>query len=385
MTMVFNEYGTSRKSLQSIGLNILHGHFKPHTCERNRKFHGWFTMNSGHTTKYGQFLVDFANADSTENAVLSCFNNLQQNFSFPPDFYEMVKNLYPSMNVIAVLLSEADQKLLEQVLKKNAIISGLNELFKSINYTIEDYDPLSRTVSLMSLEWNRAVNGDLPQDSAGDPGDPDGGGFLQTLKLLGLSIVDGPVTIKIDAIGTEIKTLLGSQAGEQIQRLIEVGHVIEELIIDFKAGRYQELHLLAEEHREVIEFHHQIEDIQTDCRQILNMVIEGRPFKEIPALAAYVDTYNSAAAHRLTIGDDNCLLTQSFINERKYLTIKEVDGWLGVLRNDTAYCLIEFLKSEKSRKSLKKCRTCHKFFMARQPKIQKFCTKQCRLDQPNSI
>jgi len=342
-----------------------------------------FPMNIKEMKKYGQFLVDFANADGTENAVLACFNNLQQNFSFPPDFYDMVKNLYPSLNVISALLSNADKKLLEQILIKSAILTRLNEQFKPINYAIENYDPLSRTVSLMSLEWNRDSNGGISEDNQIGHDDPGGGGFLQTLKLLGLSIVDGPVTIQIDVVKGEIKSLLGSQAADQLNQLMEVGHVIEDLFTDLDEGRYEELHLLAEEHREVIYFHNKIGGVQTDCRQTLDMVIEGRPFREIPPFANFLNIYNNAGARQLTIDDNNRLVAGSPVEEGEYLAIKEIDGWFEVLQKDIAYCLIEFFKSEKSRNYLKKCRTCRRYFMASQPKIQKFCTTQCRLDRPD--
>jgi hypothetical protein len=331
--------------------------------------------------KFEQFIIDFANAQGTENAVLSCFRNLENHFNFSTDFYEMAKNLFPSINVISILLNDNDKKLLEQIIVKNAVINRLNEQFKSINYAIENYDPLSRTVSLMSLDWNRDTNGGLPKNSPAAQNEAGGGGFLQTLKMLGLSIVDGPVTIKIDAIKSEIEALLGEQASEQISRLMEVGHTIDELNIDIDKGRYEELHLLAEEHRGVIEFHHKIETIQTEFRQILDMEIEGKPLNEIPAFATYLDIYNRTGLHQVIVAENNRLITDSPINERKYLTIKEVEGWLEVLRADTAYCLIEVLKSAKSRKRLKICHTCSKYFIARQPHIQKFCTRQCRLDR----
>ena len=332
--------------------------------------------------KFEQFIIDFINAQDTENAVLSCFRNLEQHFEFPPDFYEMAKNLFPSINVISVLLNDDDKKLLEQIIEKNTIIKRLNEQFQSIHYAIENYDPLYGTVSLMSLDWNRKTNGGLPETSPAGRDDADGGGFLQTLKLLGLSIVDGPVTIKIDAIRSEIEALLGTQASDQISRLMEVGHNIDELIIDIDEGRYEELHMLAEEHREVIDFHNKIEDIRSDFRQILDREIEGKPLSEMPAFATYLEIYNRSGLHRLLINEENRLIAQSPINEHKYLTIKEVKGWLEVLRADTAYCLIEVLKSVKSRKRLKKCLTCNSYFMARQPHIQKFCSRQCRLGQP---
>ena len=163
---------------------------------------------------------------------------------------------------------------------------------------------------------------------------------------------------------------------------MEAGHVIADLCANLDEGRYEELHQLAKDHWEVINFHKNIEGIQTDCRQILEMVIEGRPFSEIPAFTAYLEIYNKAEAHRLTVDENNRLLTESFINEYRYLAIKEVDGWFGVLEKDMAFCLIEFFRSEKSTDYLKKCRTCNRFYIARQPKIQKFCTKQCRLGRP---
>ena len=296
----------------------------------------------------------------------------------------MAKNLFPSINVISVLLDNHDKKLLEQIFKKNAVINSLNEQLQPLKYTIENYDPLSRTVSLISLEWNRENNGDLSGDDQSGLNSTNSGGFLQTLKLLGLSIVDGPITIKIDAISTEIQALLGSQAADQFNQLMRIGIVIEELISELDERRYQELQLLAQEHREVIDFHHKVAEVQTDCRQILDMETGGKPFADIPTLTAYLDIYNKAGVNQLVITENNCLTSEFGINERKYLTIKDIEGWLDVLRTDTAYCLIEVLKSAKSRKRLKKCRTCSKYFMARQPHIQKFCSRQCRIDQPQS-
>ena len=73
--------------------------------------------------------------------------------------------------------------------------------------------------------------------------------------MLGLSIVDGPVSIKIDAIKGEIENLLGPLAAGQILNLIMAGHEIEELILKCGDDKYNDLQMLAEEHREVFNFH----------------------------------------------------------------------------------------------------------------------------------
>jgi hypothetical protein len=331
---------------------------------------------------YGRILVDFVNTAETDTAVLSFMNHLHGYFSFSLDFYERVKTRFPSINSIAAGLSDDDKKLLDIILKINEIVDHLNDQFKLINYSIENYDPRTRTINLMSLEWSRG--GSAGEPSQAELGAPDGGGFLQTLKLLGLSIIDGPVGIKIDAIRAEIENLLGPIAAGRLSMLIRAAHEIEELISMLGETRYENLQLLAKERSEIFDFHKKIAGIQADCGETLQMVIDDRPFNDIPALVEYLDIYNSIEPHRLIIVDKNRLVPVFTIDEDKYFAANEIAGWLDMLQMLAAFCLIEFLKAEKSRRFLKKCRTCHNYFMARQPKVQQFCTKRCRLDRPNS-
>ncbi|UCD79900.1 MAG: hypothetical protein JSW26_00255 [Desulfobacterales bacterium] len=335
-------------------------------------------MNSNHSKKFGHLLVDFINADSTEKALHSFLYNLQQHFSFSTDFYERIKNLFPSINIFAASLNNDEYRLLELILMKKGIVEKLNDQFKLINYSIENYDPFSRTISLISLEWNRDSAGKEEKEGQMGAPEPDGGGFLQTLNLLGLSIVDGPVSIKVDAIRSEIEELLGPLAAGQINNLIEAGHAIEELIRGLPARKYEALQSLAEEHRELINFHKKVGGIQSDCEETLRMLMGGRPYHDIPPLIAFLEKYNTAEYQRLIIADNNRLVAVFPIDERKYFAIREIEGWLDALQKVIAYCLIEFLKSAKNINYLKKCRACSRYFIARQPKRQKFCRKACR-------
>lgn len=334
-------------------------------------------MNSANSKIFGSLLVDFVNADGTENALHSFLYSLQAYFSFSSDFYERVKRLFPSINVFAASLNKDEHRLLELILMKNRIVERLNNQFKLINYGIENYDPFARTISLISLEWNRDNVTGGPRGGGGAVG-LNGGGFLQTLNLLGLSIVDGPVSIKIDVIKGEIENLLGPIAAGEITNLIEAGHAIEELVAGLRDEKYEALQSLAEEHRELIEFHKKVGDLQSDCASALTMLIDGRPYADIPALVALLDIYNTAEYQRLIITGNNRLVAVFPIDERKYFAIRQIEGWLEAVQKVIAFCLIEFLKSGKSLKYLKKCRTCGRFFIARQPNIQKFCRKECR-------
>jgi hypothetical protein len=334
-------------------------------------------MNSADSKIFGSLLVDFVNADGTENALHSFLYNLQYRFSFSGDFYERVKRLFPSINVFAASLNKDEHRLLELILIKNRIVERLNKQFKLINYGIENYDPFARTISLISLEWNRDnVTGG--QRGSSEVAGLNDAGFLQTLNLLGLSIVDGPVSIKLDVIKGEIENLLGPLAAGEITNLIEAGHSIEEIVAGLRDGKYEALQTLAEEHRELIEFHKKVGDLQSDCASALTMLMDGRPYAEIPALVALLDIYNTAEYQRLIIAGSNRLVAVFPIDERKYFAIRQIEGWLEAVQKVIAFCLIEFLKSGKNLKYLKKCRTCGRFFIARQPNIQKFCRKECR-------
>ena len=336
-------------------------------------------MKNDIAKKYGLLLVNFVNAGSTEDAALSFLRNLQRSFSFSLDFHEKMKHQFPSIMTIAAALSEDEKRLLYIILNKNEIVDQLNTQFKLINYGIENYDPRARTIKVISLEWNRDTGSNKLKEAESGLAAPNSGGFLQTLKLLGLSIADGPVTIKIDAIRAEIEDLLGPVAAGQISNLIRMAHEIEELLLRLGEASYEKLELLAEEQWEIFDLHKKIAAIQTDCGDTLKMIVEGRSFHDIPTLVKFLEIYNNVRPHRLVIGAKNRLLPVFPIDEHEYVAAEGIQGWQDALQKIVAYCLIEFLKSPKNRTHLKKCRTCSSYYIARQTKTQKFCKKECRL------
>ncbi|CAB1085656.1 hypothetical protein D1AOALGA4SA_13140 [Olavius algarvensis Delta 1 endosymbiont] len=342
-------------------------------------------MKNDLAQKYGRLVVNFVNAGGTDDAVLSFLRNLQGCFSFSHDFYNSIKNRFPSAGSIAGGLSDDEKKLLDVILDKNEIVGELNDKLKLINYGIEHYDPRTRTISLTSLERSRDPGDGTTQEMEFGPGPALGGGFLQTLKLLGLSIADGPVAIKIDAIRAEIEEFLGPVAAGQLSSLIRSAHEIEEFLLTFGGQSYEKIELLAKEQREIFDFHKKIAAIQTDCSDTLRMITQGRPFHDIPALAKFLAIYNQAGPHRLVIGSGNRLLTVFPIDEHADFATQGIQAWQVALQRIVAYCLIEFLKPEKNIAHLKKCLTCSRFFLASRPKIQKYCNKQCRLKRNNSV
>jgi hypothetical protein len=230
----------------------------------------------------------------------------------------------------------------------------------------------------MSLDWERAAVDPLQEGDTLDAENFDNGGFLQTFKMLGLSIVDGPVTIKIDALKEEVETRMGANTLAQINQLARVGHTISELMTGADKERLNDLNAISEESQRIIKLHKKIENIQIECKNLLNPIIAGHSLNQNPALSHFLAIYNDMKINQITIGDDDGLMHVLPINENILLDVKEISDWYDVLLHTLAYSVVGFFESSRAKKSLRNCLQCEKYFIAKQGN-QKFCTAACRL------
>jgi len=336
-----------------------------------------YHQNDALAKKHGKLLVDFANAEDTDEACLSFLDNVHSLFSVTPKAVDQIKKTFPMLGSGSGLPGGSNKKLLELLLEKKRLIAKLNERFSEINYAIDDYDPLKSTLSLMSLDWERGAVDPLQGGDTLDAENFDNGGFLQTFKMLGLSIVDGPVTIKIDAIKEEVETRMGSNALARINQLASIGHTISELTTGADKERLNDLNAISEESQKIIKLHKKIEHIQTQCKKLLHPVIAGHNLNQNPALSYFLSIYNDMQINQITVDDDG-LIQVSPINEKMFLDVKEISNWYDVLLQVLAYCVVGFFTSRRAKKTLRNCLQCEKYFIAKQGN-QKFCAAACRL------
>jgi hypothetical protein len=337
-----------------------------------------YHQNDAVAKKHGKLLVDFANAEDTDEACISFLGYAHSLFSFTPNAVNQIKKAFPMRGSSSGLLGALNKKLLELFLEKKQLISELNERFSEINYAIDDYDPLNSTLSLVSLDWERGAADALQEGDTFDAENFSKGGFLQTFKILGLSIVDGPVTIKIDAIKDEVETRMGSNTLAQINQLARIGHTISELMAGVDENRFNDLNALSIENQKIIELHKKLENIQTECKKLLNSVIAGHSLSQNPALSHFLAIHNAMQTYQIVIGDDDCLIPVSPIKEKMFLEVKEIVDWYGVLLNAFSYCVVTFFKSTTARRFVGNCLQCEKYFIAKRGN-QKFCAKGCRI------
>ena len=334
--------------------------------------------NDALAKKHGKLLVDFANAKDTDEACLSFLDYIPGLFAVTPQAIYRIQKTFPMLGSGSGLPGGSNKKLLELFLEKRRLIAKLNERFSEINYAIDDYDPLKSTLSLMSLDWERGAADPLQEGDTFNAENLEKGGFLETFKLLGLSIVDGPVTIKIDAIKEEVETRMGPNTLDQINQLARIGHTISELMTGADKDNLNDLDAISEKSQKIFELHKKIGHLQAECKELLNPVGTGHSLNQNPALLHFLDIYNAMPTNQMAIGDDDGLVPLAPIDENMFLGVKKICGWYDVFLNTLAYCVVGFFKSKRARSFLRNCQQCEKFFIARQGN-QKFCAPACRL------
>jgi hypothetical protein len=100
---------------------------------------------------HGQILVDFANAENTDEACFAYFKNIQSSLGFSSKFDEQIKKNFPYMSSFSESMNEAEKELLELVLKEKLKLSFLNNQLNMIGYNLEDYDSQNKNLSLSQI------------------------------------------------------------------------------------------------------------------------------------------------------------------------------------------------------------------------------------------
>jgi hypothetical protein len=327
----------------------------------------------------GKILIDFANADSTDAACLTYLENIQALISFQPGFARRIQKTFPSLQSFLKPLNQTERTHLEFIANESKILADLNARFLNIDYELTGYDYYHRTLSLMSMKWERRTSDNETSDTASGREADGSSGFLNTLKMLGISAVDGPIAVKIDAIADEIRDHMGKKTMDQITKLMNIGRNIDELTSGFSEERLNLLQDLTRQFQAINNFHKQIENLQVRLRDILEMIAAGKALRDIPALLEFLQVYNSMQPNEVVISDDDALVSLAPISEENYLLIKDVNGWHESFFNEITFWTIEFFRNEKNRHYIQKCPACSNFFIPYRPGKQKFCRKRCRL------
>jgi hypothetical protein len=349
-----------------------------------------YSFKKASIKEHGKILTDFANAHAIDAACFTYFENIQNLLSFTPDFGKQILKIFPSLQSFLEPLNYTEKTLLKLISEEFQIIDYLNTQFSSIDYELTSYDSHNRMLNLMSSKWERSEPDNQTSEMVSRMEENGIDGFLNTLKMLGISAVDGPIAIKIDAIADEIKNHMGKETMDQIKNLMKIGRVIDESTSGFTENRLKNLQDLTQQFQVIDNFHQEIEKIQTDLRDILEGIVGGLSLKDIPMFLEFLKVYNSMQNKEIVISDNDALISLAPMNATNYLQINGVNAWSDVLLNEVAFWTVEFFRHEKAKRYIRKCSACSTYFIPNRLGKQKFCRKSCRLDRrlkkvPNAL
>ena len=329
----------------------------------------------------GQAVVDFVNAENTDEAAFQHFRKIQQIAGFPPTFAERAKKVFPSIAPY-MALRVSEKKLIEKIIEERRQNIRLNEQLKNMNDCyLEDYDWKNMTLFFRQVHLIESlVDGEREVD-----------------------VLEGEAfELHLDEIEHKAKERFGKTLNvsviQELRRLMKLGSKIFELKSSLDDSRIRKLFELAQEYERTVRIHRSIGQIQKDLRSILNNIIRGKHLKKNHLFVGFLETYNRIQKSKVYLTNEDLLSIGLPFDEKAYF---HLDGfpeteyssqWPARFRDDLAYCLIEFLISEKNRYYIYRCRgggedffapSCDKIFIAR--KLYKtasglyFCSDACRL------
>jgi hypothetical protein len=295
----------------------------------------------------GQIIIDFVNAETTDEACLKHSENIQKLFGFSPDSTKMIKERFPSISS----LTPPPRTPIAEIQIPDPYSVDITPCFA----TLPGVSRVHTLADELGSELSEEIEDLRRQDR-------------ETLESLREKLHSGGDDSWVERclylIDTGKWRMLYSNYVESIVE--KIGDIsVGDHIADLERIRTR---------AQTLALHGRIYRAQYILEGILEDVVKGCQLDEIRGFSDVIEIYNNLPKGKADFDNSSSLIKLPLIDERDY-KIHSSTNFYGRLREDLAYCLIEFLIIEKSRKSLGKCDVCLKFFIH---PTSKRCSDECR-------
>ncbi|MDP2853309.1 MAG: hypothetical protein Q8O28_03580 [Smithellaceae bacterium] len=229
-------------------------------------------------SRYGKLVCDFANGKTTDDILISFFNNLQAAFNFSKDFTRKALELYPIKKTTISSLSEKEKQLTEILLKRNEILfeNHLHWCRVALDIYIEKYDPIALTFTILEIEWK--------EKEARKEGEPD---YIEKTFLIpeseietyfdnsvikpGIGLISHGKKVTIRVLDDDWK----DELKKQLKTITLICTQIENIKSDL-TNRFEEIEKITDDYKDISEIHQSLEENQEDLKFVLMQIIEGK-------------------------------------------------------------------------------------------------------------
>ncbi len=319
---------------------------------------------------YGQAIVDFINAETTDGACLGLISYIKKIHGFSAGFRKKVLNGFPLLNVYTSL-AKPERKLFDYFHKEKELLNQVGGTIAYIMAEFKSYDPEKKTLTyrkappIAPMSNNNVDASELVEESIRDLEEK----LFKEFALLG-------------DIYPEYKDWKFREAHE----LVKVGKGILDLKRAIPKSRYSEINELSKDYSKILSEHKKIQEHQRILEKILSSMVEGKsPFKT-KLFKRFLREYNNCCKVEIRLAPGGYLYDEMiFPNEDNFIRLNvneqfEDDSWFEPYRIATIFYIIEFVKSlrENAWKNVKRCPYCKQLFLAKNARRQKCYSKNCR-------
>ena len=276
---------------------------------------------------YGLLMVDFANAETSDEACLKLLEHMHETFDLPPDFAVKAGAVFPTL---ANMLKTDSTTLWEQ---HNDIIQSITKKLE-YQFDVLNADHLEQTITIAKL-INRG----------GGEWDPE---IKKATKV--------PIR--------KFARSIGKLHNKIITRLLEVW-----------AKMY------------VIEGHGYINSVRKNLRLTLEKILSKGNLHEDALFRKLLEDYNGIEKPKLSILKNGTIAELPIFQEPEYITKGswESPRWTLLIRKSLAHALVQFILSPSNSDYIHKCKECGRYYIAKTLKRQYFCADACRMAYHNHI
>lgn len=318
---------------------------------------------------YGQAIVDFINAETTDDACLGLIKHIKKVQGFSSSFRTKAVNAFPLLSTYTSL-PKPEKMLFDHIHKEKELISKVGGTLAYIMAELKSYDPAKKTLTYLTAP----------------PIDPMNSGNVESSELVEelISDLEKKLFKEFGLLGDiypEYKDWKFREANE----LVKVGQGILDLKRTIPKARYSEINELSKVYFKILSGHKQIQEHQRILEKIFSSIVKGNiPFKT-NIFKRFLQEYNRYCKVEIRSSPEGYLYNEMlFPNEDNFISLhvnekSEEDPWFEPYRIATVFYLVEFVKSLRDNgwKNVKRCPYCTHFFIAKSVRRQRCYSESC--------
>ena len=328
---------------------------------------------------YGKLIVDFANSESTDEAIIKLIDNTNLAFRFTLDFKEKAtRDIFPTIELYKADFPKWDEDLMSLFAQEEKALSFLNNELQPLGVKFCGYDCASESLLLKKVK--------IEDDEKGHEID-----VLPVGEPFWLHVDE--IKEKFDSLSYRGSIPEGSDGYIDIEVVVEEIHDLMRVGVELREKKEQfsekeeveRLENQGGDYKNLLEAHRLIKTIKGGIRKTLESVWNDKTISKGGLFSAIVSEYNKhKIARHVHISEDGTLKITPQGYEQLLLHVENlrVEPLVDIFarwRNVIYYSMVEFFLTPENLNHLKRCEWCKSFYIAKALRTSKYCSDPCRL------